>query len=310
MVGQAGAAVPLGPFQKLTGPSQPPGGTAAHWYPAPVHCGSAQSTSPSQLSSTPLLQSSVVPPGHEQVPAAEHTCPTPGHFPPSVPQVIVPPQLFAIVPHTLPAVHAVSGVQQLFGAGPDAPSQICGGLHEPQEGAVCVMPQLLVPVTDPHVAFRRPQKDWSLSSVQPHAPLALQVLGNAHGPQELTVRLVPQLSGAVTDPQTLPSRAHIWGSVSGVQHRLAVVHTMGVAQPAQGTTVPQLSFTIPHFPAQVIETGSRGQPHTLAVVAPQPWLVPVPHRVVPQLMAGPLQPSAKVPQLEPGGQVVIGLHPH
>lgn len=274
-MGQAGGAVPFGPFQKLTGPSQPLGGSAAHWYPPPVHCGSAQSASPSQLSSTPLLQSSVAPPGHEQVPAAEHTCPTPGHFPARVPQFIVPPQLSGIVPHTLPPVHAVSGVQQVFGAGPVGPSHTWLAAQPGVQVAVCVAAQLLVAVTDPQVACSRAQNWESVSSTHPHAPLALQVLGAAHVPQEATVRLKPQLSAAVTAPQTLPMRAHIWGSVSGVQHTLtglagACAHSRPAPQAEHGTTVPQLSVTLPHFPEQVVDVGLRVQPQTLAVVAPQP----------------------------------------
>ena len=267
--------MPFGPFQKLTGPSQGLGGNPRHWYPAPLHCGSAQSTSPSQLSSTPLLQSSVAPAGHEQVPAAEQTCPTPGQFPFRVPQVTVPPQLFGIVPHTLPPVHAVSGVQQVFGAGPVEPSHTWVAAQPGVQIAVCVAPQLLVAVTDPHVACRRVQNAASVSSTHPHAPLELHVAGAVHVPHEVMVRLMPQLSGAVTAPQALPMRAHICGSVSRVQHTLTGVagaceHSDPPVQAAHATTVPQLSVTLPHFPEQVVDGRLRVQPHTLAVVAPHP----------------------------------------
>src|SRR5580704_11983942 len=53
--------LPVVTSANATGPDQPAGGDAVHWYPAFRHTGSAQSMSPLQLSSMPFVQSSAPP---------------------------------------------------------------------------------------------------------------------------------------------------------------------------------------------------------------------------------------------------------
>src|SRR4051794_4160834 len=112
-------------------------------------------------------------------------------------------------------------------------------------------------------------------------PAPPQVCVPLQVPHEATVRLVPQLSPAVTAPQVLPRRAQKTASVSPVQP-----HTLGTPAPAQlsgeaqgphEATLrgpPQLSVPLtgpqflprrPQKPALV----SGVQPHTLGVSPPE-----------------------------------------
>ena len=56
--------------------------------------------------------------------------------------------------------------------------------------------------------------------------------GAVHAPHDVTVRVMPQLSGAVTVPQFLPRREQNAASASGVQH--VSVCSLQVAPVAQG----------------------------------------------------------------------------
>ena len=60
--------------------------------------------------------------------------------------------------------------------------------------------------------------------VEPHRP-APQASPKAQLPQELTVRLIPQLSEPVTGPQFLASREQKAASLSGEQVALAITAT-------------------------------------------------------------------------------------
>jgi hypothetical protein len=94
--------------------------------------------------------------------------------------------------------------------------------HVPQEATVRVAPQMSVPVTEPQLAPSRVQKAVLSSLVQPHTlgvdpPHVLGAVHPAPKLQSATVRLVPQLSGAVTLPQLVPSRAQKAAFASAMQ---------------------------------------------------------------------------------------------
>lgn len=150
--------------------------------------------------------------------------------------------------------------------------------------------------------------------MQPHTLVAPHTCpAPVHVPQ-LTIRLIPQLSRSVTEPQFFDRREHICALLSGVQHVFTGVagdarHSCPPVQVAHGTTVPQLSLTLPHFPLHVVVVAARAQPHWLGVTAPHPWPDPVPH-VAPVQVTVPLQPFEIVPQLLPEGQLVMAVHPH
>jgi hypothetical protein len=98
-------------------------------------------------------------------------------------------------------------------------------------------------------------------------------------PHEETVRVVPQLSGAVTLPQSLPSRVQNWLLFSGVHP-----HTFAVPPPPHvcgSVHVPQLAVrgasqwsvfvTVPQFfPSRVQKAASLSavQPQTLGAPPP------------------------------------------
>lgn len=133
----------------------------------------------------------------------------------------------------------VSGVQPHTFAVPP-PMHVCGAVQVPQL-AVRAMPQLSVPLSEPQFFPWREQKTPSLSLVQPHTlgvPPSPHASGAVHVPQLATVRMVAQLSLAVTEPQSRPSRVQKAGSFSGVQ----LGHTLGVTEPQVPTEhVPQLA---------------------------------------------------------------------
>jgi hypothetical protein len=137
------------------------------------------------------------------------------------------------------------------------PPHVCGEVHVPQELTVRDAPQLSLAVTLPQFFPRREQNDASVSGVQlaPHTlavPPPPHVCGDAHVPQELTVRDAPQLSLAVTLPQFFPRRVQNDTSVSGVHvppHAPLSVHTAPQGHPdppgahdAYETHMRQLAF--------------------------------------------------------------------
>jgi hypothetical protein len=101
------------------------------------------------------------------------------------------------------------------------PPQVFGDVQVPQELTVRVVLQLSTATKLPQLRPKRAHRALSLSGSQgfPHwlgVPPPPQVFGAAQPPQELTVRVTPQLSRALSDPQALPSRAHRAASLSGL----------------------------------------------------------------------------------------------
>jgi hypothetical protein len=194
-----------------------------------------------------------------------------------------------VQPHTLPV--------------PPPPHVTPVPLQVPQDVTVRLVPQLSAAVTLPQFLPSREQNAASPSYVQPHTfavPPPAHVCGDAHVPHGVTVRLVPQLSAAVTLPQFFPSRVQNGASPSYVQP-----HTLAVPPPAHVTPVPlhvpheaavrappQLSVpvTLPQFfPSRLQNAVSPSyvQPHTFAV-PPPPHVTPVPLQV-------PHEPTVRAP---------------
>jgi hypothetical protein len=209
-------------------------------------------------------------------------------------------------------------------------------VHVPHDVTVRDAPQLSLAVTLPQFLPSRVQNTGSVSAVQPHtfatdgvAPP--HVCGKVHDPQFTLVRLVPQLSAAVTVPQFLPSRVQNAGSVSAVQPHtfatdgVAPPHVCGEAHvPHEATVrlVPQLSLAVrlPQFlPCLEQNTGSVSavQPHTFATDGVAPPHVcgeaHVPHeatvRLVPQLSAAVRLPQF-LPCLEQNVASLSAVQPH
>jgi len=171
----------------------------------------------------------------------------------------------------------------------------------PHELTVRDVPQLSFAVTEPQFLPRRVQNAAVVSGVQPHTlgtegvappqlwPVSVQV-------PQLTVRLEPQLSVAVTVPQVSPRRAQNCASVSDTHpHTLLAPQTCVAGQvPQFGTerTVPQLSGAMiaPQvFPSREHIWGSvSGVQQTLAGEAgacehSSPVVQPLQATAVPQL---------------------------
>ena len=87
----------------------------------------------------------------------------------------------------------------------------------PQVATVRVAPQLSSAVREPQFFESREQKVGSSSGTQAHTLEPLQTSTPVQVPHEVAVRVVPQLSGAVTAPQFFPSREQNSVSVSGAQ---------------------------------------------------------------------------------------------
>jgi len=86
-------------------------------------------------------------------------------------------------------------------------------------------PQLSARVTEPQVVPSRAQNAALVSAVQPQTlavPPPPHVWGAVQVPQ-LTVRMAPQLSARVTEPQVVPSRVQNAALVSAVQPQTLVV---------------------------------------------------------------------------------------
>jgi hypothetical protein len=207
------------------------------------------------------------------VPPPPHVTPVPEHDPQftllrAAPQLSVPetvPQVYpsraqnvalssAVQPHTLPAAHVC------------VPGQVPHGL------TVRAVPQLSVPESEPHTAPSLAQNVASASGVQVHT-FALHELPDGHAvpkPQSGTVRLVEQLSFAVTLPQFFPLREQNATLLSGWHpHTLATppppqvlgdVHgrLRAVAQSVTERAVPQLSTpeTVPQSLPRVLQNSA------------------------------------------------------
>jgi hypothetical protein len=187
----------------------------------------------------------------------------------------VPQLSFAVtLPQVLPsrAQNAVRlsalHVQTLLAA------HVLGAVHVPHD-TVREAPQLSAPVTFPQFLARRAQNAVALSATHPHAFAALHVWGNVHVPHEPTVRLVPQLSSAVTVPHVLPRREQNAVLVSAVhEHVFVVSHVSGsvhVPHDATVRLVPQLSVLVT-------------DPHVLPMRAQKAWSVSATHAAGPQTL--------------------------
>jgi hypothetical protein len=191
------------------------------------------------------------------------------------------------------------------------PAHVCGDVHVPQLATVRIVPQLSAAITCPQFLPRRVQNAAFVSAGHAHTfavPPPAHVCGIVHVPQLATVRIVPQLSAAITCPQFLPRRVQNAAFVSAAQpHTLAVpppAHVCGIVHVPQLATVrivPQLSaaITCPQFLPRRVQNAafdSAGQPHTLTVPAPPHvcGIVHVPQfavRVAPQLSLADTMPQ-------------------
>jgi hypothetical protein len=127
-----------------------------------------------------------------------------------------------------------------------------------------------------------------------HTLAAPHVCGATHAPHEATVRDAPQLSGAVTVPQLLPSRKQNVALSSGTHEHVFVAPQVPVAHVPHEVTVrdtAQLSgaVTVPQvFASRAQKVALSSGTHEQACVAPQVCgAVHVPHeatvRAAPQL---------------------------
>ena len=143
-----------------------------------------------------------------------------------VPHETVPPQPSGATPQFLPPVQVVAGVQPHLLAVPPPP-HVCGAMHVPHEVTPRGRLQLSVPAVLPHSAFWLAQKATSLSLMQPQTLVdsTPHSCGKTHVPQELTVRIAPQLSMRLTVPQFRPYRLQKAESLSGSQpHTFPLPH--------------------------------------------------------------------------------------
>jgi hypothetical protein len=256
-------------------------------------------------------------------PAPPQDTPVPLHEPqeatlrwvPQLSAAVSEPQLALLAAQKLAVL---SGVQPHWLALPAPPQVAPVAVQAPQEAMKREAPQLSVAVKEPQAAPLAVQTAASLSDWQPHwlgvpappqdAPVPLQV------PQDATVRLAPQLSLAVKEPQAASCVAHKAASLSATQpHWLAVPAPpqdtsvpLQVPQEATVREVPQLSVAVREpqlapLAAQTEESLSGAQPHWLATPPPpqvSPAALQVPQeatvRAVPQLSV-----AVKAPQTAP-----------
>jgi hypothetical protein len=154
-------------------------GMQAHVLVAPHVCGSVQVPQLDTVRVAPQLSGAVTVP----------------HVAPSREQNAA--SLSAEQPHTFEAPH------------------VCGAVQLPHE-TVRIAPQTSGAVTAPQFLPSRAQNAASVSvAAQPHTFEAPHVCGMVQKPH-VVVRIAPQLSAAVTEPQFLPSRAQNGASLSGV----------------------------------------------------------------------------------------------
>jgi hypothetical protein len=224
-----------------------------------------------------------------------------------VPQLAVrlAPQLsFAVtLPQFLPTRAQNVGFVSATQFGPQTlatppPPQVIGIAQVPQFVAMRVAPQLSVPVKLPQLLPSRMQNAISDSGVHmtPHTftvPPPPHVCGAMQVPQLDAVRIAPQLSGAVTIPQVLLSRAQNVGSDSGVQASLGVPPS----EDAPAEPPPTPPTPAPDAPPVVVAAGEPPEP----VVGPAPDDPVAVLVVLP--VAPPDPPPVPVPDVTPTGSV-------
>jgi hypothetical protein len=185
-------------------------------------------------------------------------------------------------------------------------------VHVPHGLTVRVVPQLSAAVTLPQFLVSRVQNAGLVSATQftgPHTLPVLQTSGAVQAPHETTVRLVPQLSAAVTLPQFLPSRLQNAVFVSAEQPQTFVaLHVAGGVHVPQTATVreaPQLSFavTLPHaLPSRVQKVASLSGAQVMPPLPPAPPEPPATPPVAPSTPAAPPIPAAPPPPVPPSPQ--------
>jgi hypothetical protein len=166
--------------------------------------------------------------------------PVPEHVPQlgerEAPQLSVAVSVPQLAPCAEQSVASLSGVQPHW-LGIPAPPQLAPIPEQPPQEIVRVVPQLSAAVTDPQVAPCAAQSSAFVSGVHPHAfglpppphvtPVPEQL------PQE-TVRVAPQLSVAVSEPQVALCAVQSAASDSAVQP-----HWFAVPAPPYVTPVPE-----------------------------------------------------------------------
>jgi hypothetical protein len=207
------------------------------------------------LSEQPLWQQTFVVPVHAGPPLQWHT--PFWHNSPGLQTMPQPPQLLAFPLVFVQETPPTESWQQADPAPHSgrAPHEHCPFAahvsltpHEPQLGTVRCMPQLSGSLSGPQSTAKLRQNCVSLSGTHPQtlAVCAPQMSGAAQLPQ-VAVRLAPQLSLAVNEPQFFPYRVQNCASVSGVHTGLP--HTLATVAPhvCGGVHVPQLAMvrTVP-----------------------------------------------------------------
>ncbi len=231
---------------------------------------------------------------------------------PQLSAAVTEPQFF---PSRVQNVVSVSGVQtQTFDA-----LQLSVPEQVPQDTLVRLAPQLSVPLTEPQSFPRREQNVVSLSGEHTQTFVPLHVSVPVQEPQGTPLRVVPQLSAAVTEPQFFPSREQNERFVSGVHMQtFAPLQVSVPVQAPQDTAVrvaPQLSvpLTDPQFfPSreQNVVSGSGAQVQTLAVQVSLPEQVPqVAVRATPQLSFALTEPQF-FPRRAQNATLVSAEQPH
>ncbi len=188
-----------------------------------------------------------------------------------------------------------------------------------------VLPQLMPPGVEATLPVPVPASvTLNVKEGVPHTfgvPAPAQVWGPVQRPHEATVREVPQLSAAVTDPQFFPSREQNVGSLSGTQaHTLVPLQVCGnVHAPHEATVreVPQLSASVREpqfFPSREQNVGSVSGMHAQTFVPLQVCgNVQAPHdataREAPQLSTSVTEPQF-FPSREQNAGSVSGAQTH
>jgi hypothetical protein len=117
----------------------------------------------------------------------------------------------------------------------------------PQETLARLAPQLSVPLTEPQFCPSREQNEVSLSGVQTQTFVALHASVPVQVPQGTALRVAPQLSAAVTEPQFFPSREQNARFVSGVHMQTFAPLQVSVPEQVPQVAVratPQLSLAL------------------------------------------------------------------
>lgn len=142
------------------------------------------------------------------------------------------PSVWASQMHTLPA------------------PQVAGSAQPPHSAIVRSTPQRSVTVIEPHSASAAAQSSASLSAAQTHWLASEQASPSPQPPQDSTVRWLPQVSVTVMEPQTAPTAAQSWASVSGLH---AQIFSSVQNQPSWQVPQDSIARSSPHRSVTVSE---------------------------------------------------------